>query len=381
MEHFGLTARGIADRAREALRPEADRLAPAALRPRVDLASTGTALQIARASLSGPLTIFATLPRASPGTAAAGGPAQDCGGRRRNTLRMALLRTRARRRDGAVRDRRPAAARRGDAPRTAPGRRRRSSSLRDATVVYPGGHVGLERVSLRARARRVRVRRRAHRLRQVDPDQDADPRGRAGQRRGADRRAATSTACRPAAFPICAGASAPCSRTSSCSPTARVYDNVAYALQVTGGGRARDPAQGPRDPAPGRPAGQGPQLPGPALGRRAAARLDRASLRQPPAAAARRRADREPRSRDLDRDHAAPVPDQPHRHDRVRRHPRPRDGRQDAPPGDGAGRGTAGPRRGHRRLRRRVDERVRAPRARRDGRRRGPHERRACRAA
>ena len=37
MEHFGLTARGIADRAREALVPEADRLAPAAVRPRVDL--------------------------------------------------------------------------------------------------------------------------------------------------------------------------------------------------------------------------------------------------------------------------------------------------------------------------------------------------------
>ena len=37
MEHFGLTARGIADRAREALAPEADRLAAAAVRPRVDL--------------------------------------------------------------------------------------------------------------------------------------------------------------------------------------------------------------------------------------------------------------------------------------------------------------------------------------------------------
>ena len=37
MEHFGLTARGIADRAREALLAEADRLAPAAVRPRVDL--------------------------------------------------------------------------------------------------------------------------------------------------------------------------------------------------------------------------------------------------------------------------------------------------------------------------------------------------------
>ena len=62
---------------------------------------------------------------------------------------------------------------------------------------------------------------------------------------------------------------------------------------------------------------QAPQLPRPALRRRAAARLDRARVRQPPAAAARRRADRQPRSRDLDRDHAAALPDQPHRHDRV----------------------------------------------------------------
>ena len=60
--------------------------------------------------------------------------------------------------------------------------------------------------------------------------------------------------------------------------------------------------------------------------------LGRARVRQPPAAAAGRRADRQPRPRDVDRDHAAAVPDQPHRHDGRRRHARPRDGRPHAPP-------------------------------------------------
>ena len=129
-------------------------------------------------------------------------------------------------------------------------------------------------------------------------------------------------------------------------------------LRAAGDRRAalRDPAQGPRDPPPGRAPGEDPQLPRRALGRRAAARLDRPRVRQPPAAAARRRADRQPRPRDLDRDHAAALPDQPHRHDRPRRHPRPRDGRQDAPPRDRAGGGPPRPRRGRRRLPRRVDD-------------------------
>ena len=83
-----------------------------------------------------------------------------------------------------------------------------------------------------------------------------------------------------------------------------------------------DPPQGAGHPAPGRPLHEAPQLPGRAVRRRAAARLDRARVREPPAAAAGRRAHRQPRPRDLDRDHAADLPDQPHRHDRHRGHPR-----------------------------------------------------------
>ena len=73
-----------------------------------------------------------------------------------------------------------------------------------------------------------------------------------------------------------------------------------------------------------------------AVRRRAAARLDRARVRQPPAAPGLRRADREPRPRHLGRDHAAPLPDQPLGHDRAHGHARPRDGGQDAPPRDRA---------------------------------------------
>ena len=74
-----------------------------------------------------------------------------------------------------------------------------------------------------------------------------------------------------------------------------------------------DPRQGAGHPAPDGPLHEAPPLPRPALRRRAAARQHRARVRQPPAAAAGRRADRQPRPRDLDRDHAAALPHQPHR--------------------------------------------------------------------
>ena len=86
---------------------------------------------------------------------------------------------------------------------------------------------------------------------------------------------------------------------------------------------------------------EAPQLPRPALRRRAAARVGRARVRQPPAAPAGRRADRQPRPDDVDRDHAAAVPDQPHRDDRRRGDPRLAHGRPDAPPRHRAQRGHA----------------------------------------
>ena len=128
-------------------------------------------------------------------------------------------------------------------------------------------------------------------------------------------------------------------------PNRTVYDNVAYSLAGDRRGARRDPAQGARHPAPGRPLDQAAQLPRRAVGRRAAARLDRARVREPPAAAALRRAHRQPRPRDVHRDHAADLPDQPHRHHGGRGHPRQRDGGQDAPARGRAARGPHHPRR------------------------------------
>ena len=66
-------------------------------------------------------------------------------------------------------------------------------------------------------------------------------------------------------------------------PNRTVYDNVAYALQVTGSPAQGDPRQGARHPAPDRPVDQAAQLPRPAVGRRAAARrVARAFVNHPP---------------------------------------------------------------------------------------------------
>ena len=96
-------------------------------------------------------------------------------------------------------------------------------------------------------------------------------------------------------------------------PNRTVHDNVAYALQVTGHSRKEIRAKVPDILRLTGPVDEAAQLPRPALRRRAAARERRARVRQPPAAAAGRRADRQPRPRDVDRDHAAALPDQPHR--------------------------------------------------------------------
>ena len=77
-------------------------------------------------------------------------------------------------------------------------------------------------------------------------------------------------------------------------PNRTVYDNVAYALQVTGHSRKEIRAKVPDILSPDRTLDKAAQLPGPTLRRRAAARLDRPGLRQPPAAAAGGRAHRKP---------------------------------------------------------------------------------------
>ena len=225
------------------------------------------------------------------------------------------------------------------------------------------------------RPRRVRLPRRPDRLRQVDPDQDPDPR-RGGHRRHRPHRRPRHR--RPAGEEDPAAAAQHRHRLPGLQAAARPHRLRQRRLRAAGDRRQprRDPRPGAGDAAPGRPLDQAPQLSRPALRRRAAARLDRPRLRQPPAAAARRRAERKPRPGHLDRRDAAALPDQQDRHDGRRRHPRPRDGRQHAPPRDRALRGPRRPRRGQRRLHRGVDDRVRRAHAGRDGRRpRGPDQR------
>ena len=158
---------------------------------------------------------------ALPGLDGCRGPAQDCGERRRNRLGMALLRTRARRRDDAVRDQPPCRARRGDASPDRTGPPPPIVELRDATVVYPGGHVALERVTF--------ALDRGEFAFVVGPTgcgkstliKTADPRGRAGRGRGPDRRPRHQPSCRTTArAPPAAPDRHASSRTSSCFRTA-----------------------------------------------------------------------------------------------------------------------------------------------------------------
>ena len=181
------------------------------------------------------------------------------------------------------------------------------------------------------RPRRVRVPRRLHRLGQVDRDAAADQ-GARPDRRDDPRRRPRPERDHAQADPVLPPQHR---RRVPGLQAAPEPDRVRQRrLRAPGHGRHApgDPRQGAGHPAADRPLDEAPQLPRPALGRRAAARLDRARVRQPPAAAAGRRADRKPRPGDEHRHHAAALPDQPDRHDRARRHPRPGDGRQDAPP-------------------------------------------------
>ena len=184
------------------------------------------------------------------------------------------------------------------------------------------------------RPRRVRLPGRPHRLRQVDPDQAPDPRAGADRGRGADRRPRHRHASRQEAVPTCAAGSAPSSRTSSCSPSRNVYDNVAYALQVIGASRGRRSA--PRSPtrcawSASRTRSRASPTSSPAAsssGSRSLAPLSTTrrccSPTSRPATSIRR-----PRSGSCRRStgSTAPAP-------RCGGHPRPRDGGQDAPARD-----------------------------------------------
>ena len=98
-------------------------------------------------------------------------------------------------------------------------------------------------------------------------------------------------------------------------PNRTVYDNIAYALSATGATRKEIRA---KVPDVLRLTGLSTKLhnfPDQLSGGEKQRVVGRARVRQPPAAAARRRADRQPRPDDVARDHAAALPDLPHRHD------------------------------------------------------------------
>src|SRR6185503_11921523 len=95
---------------------------------------------------------------------------------------------------------------------------------------------------------------------------------------------------------------------------------------------------------------QAEQLPGRALGRRAAACVDRAGLREPAARTPGGRADGQPGPEHLGRDHAAARQGEPDRDDGRDGDARPGDRRRDAAAGHRAREGPRDPRPGSRRL-------------------------------
>ena len=142
--------------------------------------------------------------------------------------------------DGRHRTPRPPA--RPSAPPRPPRRPRRLPERRDHRL--PRRHQALRerrhrprRRDVRDPPRRVRLPRRRHRLRQVDHDAAADQGARADRRRRSASPAATSSEITRQQVPYYRRNIGVVFQDFKLLPNRTVYDNVAYALQVTGGTR------------------------------------------------------------------------------------------------------------------------------------------------